>query len=560
MKLQLDEVRRLTGPNLLWDNVGAAVDVFIDGVDKAEVAALWQSKTAECLALFGWPTESTAVRLHADGANFAMSAPMDALYTACDIAELAWDCCVAQLSHSAAPDWQTRISELKADLAEEQNPPLLELIAAAKRHGVSCLVDDDDISLGMGLSAEIWPVTQIPAIESIDWAKYSDVPRAYITGTNGKSTSVRLAAEIASAASLQAGVTSTDFIRVGEHIIDHGDYSGPGGARMLLRDKRTEIAFLEVARGGMLRRGLPVDTVDVALITNVASDHLGQYGINTVEELAELKFLVSRALHDQGVLVVNADDQLVIDQAQKHKGPCCWFSLNENNSLIQQQIQSGGSAVFARGDQLIYHANGVFDQVAQISDLPMTFNGSALHNVHNALGVVGLCKALKLPLAAIQQGLASFGSDATDNPGRGNRYGYHGAEIIVDFAHNEHSMQAVVAMAKRMPAERRIVMFSHAGDRNDQDISDLTNAVLGLDADLYIVAELENYLRGRELGDVPALVSKVLGENGVKGDSIYLANSPLIGARHALSQATQGDVILLFVLDQRQEVHEILSS
>lgn len=559
MKLQLDDVRRLTGPNLLWNSAGAAVDVFIDGVDKQQVASLWQVKATEFLRRFGWSNESTIVRVHADGANFALSAPVDALYAACDLAELAWDCCVAELLNATMPDWQTRLVQLQADLAEEKNPQLLDLLSAAEHNGVSCLADDDDLSLGMGRTADVWSVIQLPAVQDIDWAKYSDVPIAFVTGTNGKSTSVRLAAEIASAASLQAGVTSTDFIRVGEHIIDHGDYSGPGGARMLLRDNRTEIAFLEVARGGMLRRGLPVQKVNAALITNVASDHLGQYGINTVQELAEVKFLVCKALDSHGVLVVNAENELSREQALKHNVALCWFSADQDNPLIKRQIQTGGRAVFVRDGRIIHHVNGVFDDLAHINDLPMTFNGSAMHNVQNALGVVGLCHALNLPLKAIAKGLSAFGSDAKDNPGRGNRYSYNGAQVIVDFAHNEHSMQAVVNMVKRMPAERRIVMFSHAGDRSDQEIVDLSKAVLELDAEIYIVAELEDYLRGRELGELPKLVSNVLHKSGVTDDAITVAKSPLAGAQYALQQATEGDVVLLFVLDQRDKVHSLLS-
>jgi cyanophycin synthetase len=251
---------------------------------------------------------------------------------------------------------------------------------------------------------------------------------------------------------------------------------------------------------------------------------------------------------------------VVIEQAMKLDTALCWFSVDEDNALIEKQIQSGGRAVFVRNGRLIYHANGVFEDVAHINDLPMTFNGSAMHNVQNALGVIGLCRALKLPLTAIAQGLSTFGSDADDNPGRGNRYNYQGAEVIVDFAHNEHSMQAVVNMVKRMPAQRHIVMFSHAGDRSDQDVIGLTKAVLELDADLYIVAELEDYLRGRELGELPKLVSDILSKGGVKDDAIYLANSPLAGAQHALDQVAPGDVVLLFALDQREQIQSLLST
>jgi cyanophycin synthetase len=558
MNLQLDEVRRLTGPNLLWDQPGAIVDVLIADVDKRSVVETWQKWVHQFLKELNWPQRSV-YRLHASGANMAICAPFDALYSACELAELAWNCASTEMQNESLPDWQTRLTEIQAELAAELNPKLLAIISAAESEQVTCLSDDDDLSLGMGASAKVWPVADLPNIESIDWASFKDIPTALITGTNGKSTSVRLAAEIAKAAGLNAGVTSTDFIKVGDDIIDRGDYSGPGGARMLLRDARTEIAFLEVARGGLLRRGLPVERVDAALITNVASDHLGQYGINTVAELAQVKFIVAKALYNKSILVVNADNDLVVEQARKLDNTLCWFSVNQHHALIQQQIQNGGRAVFIQAGMIVYHADGLFEDIAVVTDIPMTFNGSARHNIENALGVVGLSRALKLPFSAIRVGLKCFGSNAQDNPGRGNQYQVNGSTVIVDFAHNEHSMRAVVAMVKRMPANKRVVMFGHAGDRSDQDIRNLTDAVVALGAEHYIISELEVYLRGRELGDIPAIAQAALSEHGIAEHASFISSDPLSGAKHALSLAAPGDVILLFVLDQREQVHEWLT-
>jgi cyanophycin synthetase len=558
MNLQLDEVRRLTGPNLLWDQPGAIVDVLIADVDKRSVVETWQKWVHQFLKELNWPQRSV-YRLHASGANMAICAPFDALYSACELAELAWNCASTEMQNESLPDWQTRLTEIQAELAAELNPKLLAIISAAESEQVTCLSDDDDLSLGMGASAKVWPVADLPNIESIDWASFKDIPTALITGTNGKSTSVRLAAEIAKAAGLNAGVTSTDFIKVGDDIIDRGDYSGPGGARMLLRDARTEIAFLEVARGGLLRRGLPVERVDAALITNVASDHLGQYGINTVAELAQVKFIVAKALYNKSILVVNADNDLVVEQASKLDNTLCWFSVNQHHALIQQQIQNGGRAVFIQAGMIVYHADGLFEDIAVVTDIPMTFNGSARHNIENALGVVGLSRALKLPFSAIRVGLKCFGSNAQDNPGRGNQYQVNGSTVIVDFAHNEHSMRAVVAMVKRMPANKRVVMFGHAGDRSDQDIRNLTDAVVALGAEHYIISELEVYLRGRELGDIPAIAQAALSEHGIAEHASFISSDPLSGAKHALSLAAPGDVILLFVLDQREQVHEWLT-
>lgn len=559
MHLALTDVRRLTGANLLWDNPGAIIDVEIDGPLDGALAS-WQKWSRTLLDEFSWGDEQQTFRLFEGGASFAISAPIDALYTACDLTELIWQCCCADLTHSARPDWSGHLRELAVQRAQEANPALLTLVCAAREHHVTCLTDDDEVSLGMGPSVEVWPVTQLPDPGVIEWSKYHDIPTALITGTNGKSTSVRLAAQIAKAAQFTAGITSTDFIRVGEDIIDEGDYSGPGGARMLLRDPRTEMAFLEVARGGILRRGLPVSSVNAALITNVASDHLGQYGINTVDELAEAKFVVTKALHGDAVLVVNADNALVVQQAVNSNHTLCWFSQHQSNPLIQRQLAQGGRAVFVRDGVVTYSAQGQCESIMAINHIAMTFNGTAEHNIQNALGVVGLCKALNLPVVAIQQGLAEFGSDPEDNPGRGNRYCINGVEVIVDFAHNEHSMRAVVSMVKKMPANRRFVMFSHAGDRSDQQIKDLTVAVAELGAQVYIVAEVEKYLRGRNLGDISQLARQYLMEMGITAEQVNFAADALGGTKQAMEMAQPGDVVLLFVLDNREQVHAWLSS
>ncbi|MFT6928440.1 MAG: cyanophycin synthetase [Psychromonas sp.] len=558
MRLELEESRRLTGPNLIWDHPGAILDVFIEGIDKHKVVNVWQKWVEKLLTEFSWQ-QQTNYRLHSEGANLALSAPMDALYCACDIAELAWYCGVTELKNETEPNWQQRLSELNVELAEELNPALIAFMQAAHKHGVSCIIDDDDVSLGMGKSSHTWPVRELPELKEIQWQHYKDIPSAFITGTNGKSTSVRLASHIAKAAGFVAGVTSTDFIRVGDNIIDTGDYSGPGGARMLLRDPRTELAFLEVARGGILRRGLPIDSVAAALITNVASDHLGQYGINTVAELAETKFVVAKGLDAKGTLVLNADNDLVIERGLKLDNKICWYSTDESNALIQNHLKTGGAAVFMRNNHIVYATGNVEENIASLEQVPMTLNGAAQHNVQNALGVVGLSKALNLPTEAIRAGLKDFGSNAEDNPGRGNIYNVNGIKVLVDFAHNEHSMRAVVKTINQLPAKRKIVMFSHAGDRSDDEIRNLTYAVTELDASLYIVTELEHYLRGREIGEVPKIVDEYLRKQLIPSDKIQNAVDPLAGAKIAMNFAQPGDVVLLFVLSDREQVHEYLT-
>ncbi|WP_371194004.1 Mur ligase family protein [Glaciecola sp. SC05] len=585
MAFELDEVRRLTGPNLLSDEPGAIADVLFTEVEASRVLECWLRHLAECRTAINWQHgQQSYYRFYDGGLSVSISAPMDLLYSACELLELAWDLCVQELASKAQEraeliDLPARIEALKQAIAEEQHPALLALMHQAEVHNVLCLTDDDEISLGTGPSSQTWPVTELPDIDSIAWSDYKEVPLALITGTNGKSTSVRLAAEIAKAAGINAGVTSTDFIKVGDTIIDEGDYSGPGGARMLLRDKRTEMAFLEVARGGLLRRGLPVKQARAALVTNVASDHLGQYGINTVDDIANVKTMVGKAIgplrsndylsaqtiamqsaaDKKRILVLNADDKRLAAQATLLNMPICWFSTDANHPLILQAIAKKLPCVFALNGELIY-SDDKQSSIAQITDIPMTINGTAMHNVQNALGVIGLCKAMNIDEAAIKAGLLSFASSAKDNPGRGNLYEVNGVTVIVDFAHNSHSMQAVIDMASKMPAKHKLVMFSHGGDRSDQDIKDVTDAVRALDPATYVLAELERYLRGRAVGEISTLVQKHLLENGVTSNKILLADDPLDGAKKIMSHAKSGDLVLLFVLNDRENVQDYLLS
>ena len=198
-----------------------------------------------------------------------------------------------------------------------------------------------------------------------------------------KSTSVRLLDAIAKAAGQISGVTSTDFVRVGDDVLDKGDYSGPGGARLLLRDRRLQVAFLEVARGGILRRGLPLRRASAALVTNVARDHLGEYGVNTLEALTEVKFVVRKALREDGMLVLNADDAgLVAFMETVEQSQVCWFSLHKTHPLIQQAIKQQERCCYSDGGEILYFDGHQTRSVCTVEAIPMTMGGAAQHNIH----------------------------------------------------------------------------------------------------------------------------------------------------------------------------------
>jgi cyanophycin synthetase len=561
--LSLDDNRRLTGKNLLSDQPGAIIDAFVSGIDKLVVVNIWSIYVNRLFKSVDWSNEKIYSRIFEDGISIAISAPMDALYAACDLIELAWQLTCEELTNTPnAEEISVAIARLKVTIAEEVNPKLLELIEQSKANNIVYLVDDDEFSLGYGTTAQCWPITELPEPSSINWLQYQSIPLAYVTGTNGKSTSVRIMSQIIEQAGKCCGVTSTDFIRVGDNIIDHGDYSGPGGARMLLRHPDTQTAILEVARGGILRRGLPIDNVDAALITNIAEDHLGQYGINTVTALAQAKAVVAKGLQhngeSKGTLVLNADDEYLIALAPELPVNKCWFSLHENNKTLQQHKQKGGAVCFVRDQHLVYLDQHEESTIIAVNDIPMTLNGAALHNIQNALGAIGLAKSLGIQHKAITAALAIFASNSEDNPGRGNQFKINNAQVIMDFAHNVHSMQAMAVTTANIQAQRKFLMLSHAGDRTDTEIINLTKTALKMKPDFIIAAEVEPYLRGRELGEVPKLIVDTALEHGMNECDISTFSSPFAGAKHIVEQLQADDLALLMVLSEREEITKLL--
>ena len=249
MKLRLDEVRRLTGPNLLWSKPGAIVDVFIDEGDAEQVAQSWQSWLSKLLPEFGWQSESSIYRVHEEGLNMVMSAPMDALYAATELIEASWTATQNMLANKPVADLQTTAAALTEKIAAEHNPTEVTLAQEAQNRGVTFLGHDGAVSLGLGKGSRSYDPDALPAIADVPWDDLHDIPVAMVTGTNGKSTTVRLTAAIGAAAGHCVGLSSSDWVKVDGEILDEGDYSGPAGARLAVRDPRVDLAIIETARG-----------------------------------------------------------------------------------------------------------------------------------------------------------------------------------------------------------------------------------------------------------------------------------------------------------------------
>ncbi|MGY8759011.1 MAG: Mur ligase family protein, partial [Planctomycetota bacterium] len=277
----------MTGPNVIWQHPGPVIDIALDDSDAAQLEEKWKQHITALLEGMGWSVE-LASRHFPGGLSLAFNAPMDRLYVACEMNEWAYESAVADINGVDAPGMSAAMANFTEEMRSEANPPLLRIQSAAAKRGEQFLTCDDYVSVGSGVGSQTWSVKDLPEAASIDWDTILRVPTAMVTGTNGKTTIVRLLRAMVIASGKVPGMSSTDSLMVGNDILDRGDWSGPGGARTILRDKRVDVALLETARGGILRRGLGVleNEADVALINNVAPDHLGEWGIQDVDMLA----------------------------------------------------------------------------------------------------------------------------------------------------------------------------------------------------------------------------------------------------------------------------------
>lgn len=551
------DARRLTGPNLLFDEPAAILDVCCDAAEADALVPVWMDHVARMLEALDWPSARFAFRRLRGGVSLAFTAPIDALYAATAINEWAWAASAHALgAGDAAPDFDATLADIRTAAAEEENVELMWLADEAAEHGATLLWDDDFVSLGLGTGSRTWPARQIP--DAILWEHFHDIPVGIVTGTNGKTTTVRLAQHILRAGGHAVGVSSTDWISVDDRILDRGDWSGPGGARNVLRERDVEVAILETARGGLLRRGLAVQRAEAALITNISADHLGDFGSRDLDELLAIKWIVSRAVAASGKLVLNADDPRLVAQADGYTGEIVWFTLHPGNDVVTTRVAAGGTAFVVDDGQLCLLTAAGSRPLCAARDIPIALGGAAQHNVANALAAAALTWSLGATDAVIRAGLTTMRQE--ENPGRCNIYTLGERRIVVDFAHNPAAMRALFDIARALPARRRILCFGQAGDRPDELIRELARDAWSIGLDRVIVSELAVYHRGRGPGEVHAVIRDELLRLGAADADILHFDEELDSLQHAIDWAEPGDLVIMLALGGSRAVQERLKA
>ena len=349
------------------------------------------------------------------------------------------------------------------------------------------------------------------------------IPIVAVTGTNGKTTTSRMISHIFKGMGNKVGMTSTDGVVIDERLLIRADASGPRSARMVLQNPRVDFAVFEVARGGILREGLGYERNDVAVVLNVQPDHLGLRGIDTVEQLADVKAVIVEAVPRTGAAVLNADDPLVREMRRRCSGEVVWFSMEDPGSdareMIDAHCRRGGKALVLnpsdRGEMIVVKHGRREMQLAWTHLLPATFGGRARMNVQNTLAAAAAAFAAGAPLHDIRQGLRTFSTNYYLSPGRLNEVEVNGVNVIVDYCHNAPGMLMLGDFVDRvgeslssshdLARPSRIGIIATAGDRRDEDMSELGH-IAAQHFDVIVVRE-DEALRGRKRGEVAELVA-----------------------------------------------------
>lgn len=529
-----------------------------DAIPSPAMLDAWRARIASSRTMLGWPQGEVVARVHRSGASLAFSAPLDQLLTATEVNEWAWASVVFETGvatdatdwlhapgHPAAWDAASARETLLRHAHAERDPALLALAAEARRRDLNLLVDDV-VSIGSGEGVCQWPSTALPAPGEVDWNACHDIPAVLVTGSNGKTTTVRLLAAMARAHGWTTAHSCTDGLFVDGEAFAAGDYSGPAGARAVLRVPRAQAAILETARGGLLRRGIAPGHARCAVVTNISDDHFGEYGVHTLDDLATVKLTVTRVVDADGLLVLNADDA-VLARHVPDGVPLGWFALDDDHPHLAAHRAQGGATCGVRDGYLVLTHAGSTHDLGAIAAMPLTHDGAARYNIANIAAAALAASALGIAATTIAGVLARFGGQHMDNPGRLQRWRIDGATVLVDYAHNPDGLRGLLAVASglRTAHGRLALVLGQAGNRGDAEIAELAAVAAEARPHRIVLKDIPGMLRGRAPGEVSALLRASLVRAGF--DAAYIADGlDEVGAAHrAVEGAADGDVVVL---------------
>jgi UDP-N-acetylmuramyl tripeptide synthase len=600
-----EDSRRLTGSNLYFDDTGAALETLRGLVFDESVLEQWQHNIRAARAALGWHDDTLILRQHRTGVSLAFTAPVDQLYTATEVNEWAWWAALTlpfsprekgaegrmrertpndrftlrnrppspdgrretsepfhAPGHAAIWDNDSALHTLRASAKAEARPALIDLMQATELHQLPFLADDDEVTIGEGTGSRSWFIDELPSPDNVPWQALHAIPTALVTGSNGKTTTVRLLAAMTRAHGWRTAHSCTDGVYFEGNALEAGDFSGPTGARTALRQSEAQAAILETARGGMLRRGLAVTHANAAIVTNIAADHFGEYGIHDLDDLASAKLVVARAIDAEGLLVLNADDPVLVRQSTSLACPLGWFALDFDLSMLIAQRATGQPTSGVRDGRLLLAWENNLHDLGEVAAMPLTLGGRAAYNIANIAGAALTATALGIPAGTIADTLARFGQSQTDNPGRLQHWRFGTIDVFVDYAHNPDGLQGLLhAVDAQHRAGRLAIVLGHAGNREDADLRAVAATAASVRPDLVMLKDIAGYERGRAAGEIAAVMRAQLLADGIPADTITTCLDEVEAARIPLTWARDGDLLVLPIheMEAREQVTALLN-
>ena len=554
---------RLLGQNRFFNDCGAMLDVDVSE-NIAETSERFIVEFKRLLEMLPIKYSGLVVKNYSSGFIVVIQYPYDLLNAMCDIMDRMWEEYAKYVDNQTPIDFERLLQKSNRFLNKEQNPVIREVYLLAREKKVNFFIYKDNLYIGSGIKRFCIPVKDLHSTVNIPWDTVGDIPILIVTGTNGKTTTARLTEFICRNSGKKTGSCDSDFVMINGQITEEGDLSGPQGNQLVLMNPEVEVAVLEVARGGLVKRGLLPNYAVAATVTNIANDHIGQSGIENQTDLALLKGVVYAGVKQSGTVIINLDDANIAGlphSANEVKRAYISAKLSENQ--VSAFLTEDNFVVFIENDNIVLKTKTARNVLNNLKHVPLTVEGLAKYNYENILHALSLCYALGLTLDQIQDGLAKFGSDDKSNFGRWNYFksDTHG-HMVVDTAHNSAGLSLVLKLAhdfrKLHKLQGRLgLMYGITGDRRAM-APELSKIVIDNHVDHLVIKEILTAMRGSEVGEMPQLFKAELLHQGYPENKIEIISSELENAKFILGQSKPDDVYILCVHEQVHEVIDLL--
>lgn len=551
-------IRVLAGTNVFFSGVGAIAELVTRSPQKLEFAQAFASELRKVLDALEWDDVPVFNKIYSRGMIFAIPTEFDYTYAGCKILSVTFDIVAARFNNQPELDFDEEIDYLKYVISRERYITLRNIYNEAQDRGLNVYYHDEKITLGSGKGAFTADIGDI-GFDDVPWDSIYEIPSVLVTGTNGKTTTVRLTSFISQHAGKVVGYCSTDWVMINGNVMSQGDLSGPNGNRAVMTNPEVDVAVLEVARGGIVKRGLATSHVNGAVVTNVSEDHLGVNGIDSVYDLANAKFVVHHAVRADGINIFNLDDAIT----REFVG-----SYNENaHALVSQKLSydevkpylrsSADLACLVEDGQFCVYKDGVKYVIAAVNDVDLTYNGIAKHNIENVLVAIALSISLGRTYDEISAGLLAF-RNSVHNHGRFNLFDVKSNKIMVDYGHNLASIDNMLKFARSIakPESKTTVLLGFSGDRKFM-VDSVTKSVVDNKIDYVILKLFTSHLRGADVGELVEMLRSSLIRHGFPETNIIATVDTEIEALDLiLGNLGHDNIYVLLCQDEAAEIIE----